>query len=334
MSGKTRALLTASFAIIAIGLSATIFLLPYRRPSPALPNPNGYDDFIKAGELITGDVGNYQRMDLVSLKNLISSNTESLRLVRLGLTRRCSVPTELAIKNFGGEIAHISKTKTIAQLLRAESRLAELENHPQEAAKDCVEGLRFGNETSRGGFIIHRLVGIACEAIAGVPLAKLVDKLSCEEAQTLLPELERLDSERVSFEETRRIEKRFAYHELLKVGNPVQIISGWWEGRAVVERSENRHNTIVAHERLILIELALRCYQADHGNAATNLDQLTPKYIGRVPMDPFNQQPFHYKLEAGQWLVYSIGPDRVDDGGRPMVKGIIAKGDITYDSSW
>ena len=30
-------------------------------PVPPLPNPNGYDDLVKAGETITGDVGNYRQ---------------------------------------------------------------------------------------------------------------------------------------------------------------------------------------------------------------------------------------------------------------------------------
>ena len=31
-------------------------------PVPPLPNPNGYDDLVKAGETITGDVGNFDSM--------------------------------------------------------------------------------------------------------------------------------------------------------------------------------------------------------------------------------------------------------------------------------
>src|SRR5437867_3628759 len=66
-------------------------------PSPPLPNPNGYDDFLNAAALLTGDVGNASTSDHDSLRALVSTNSETLRLLRLGLTRDCSVPTDSAI---------------------------------------------------------------------------------------------------------------------------------------------------------------------------------------------------------------------------------------------
>jgi len=32
--------------------------------------------------------------------------------------------------------------------------------------------------------------------------------------------------------------------------------------------------------------------------------------------DPFGNKPLHYKLSPGGFTVYSVGIDRVDDGGR------------------
>jgi hypothetical protein len=49
-----------------------------------------------------------------------------------------------------------------------------------------------------------------------------------------------------------------------------------------------------------------------------NLDQLKPKYIAAVPADPFDGAPLRYRrLEKG-YLVYSIGRDLHDDGGREV----------------
>ncbi|HLH56244.1 MAG TPA: hypothetical protein VKY92_21835 [Verrucomicrobiae bacterium] len=334
MPSKTFKLLIASSAILALGLCAIALLLVGSPGAPPLPHPNGYDDYTRAGNLIAGDVGNYQSMDFRTLTNLISSNEEALNVIRLGLSHTCCVPTELAISNFRTTIGPLSNTKRIAQLLRAQGRLLELQNHPGAAAKNYIEGLRFGNEVSRGGFVIHRLVGIACEAIAGIPLARLIDDLDSEEMRKLLPEMERLDRERVSFEETRHCEKLFARHELMRTANPVQLVVGWRQSRDILKQTQIRHNTTVAHERLIMIEMALRCYQSDHHNMPANLDQLVPQYLSRVPPDPFNEQPFRYKTTAGQWLVYSVGPDGADDGGKPITKNSGTNGDITYSSSW
>ncbi len=50
---------------------------------------------------------------------------------------------------------------------------------------------------SRGGFIINRLVGIACEAIGDTPLTKLAPKLDSQEARPVIAELEQIDLARV-----------------------------------------------------------------------------------------------------------------------------------------
>jgi hypothetical protein len=50
-----------------------------------------------------------------------------------------------------------------------------------------------GNAMSQGGFIIHRLVGCACEADACIQLSRLAPTLGAKEARWLIAELERID---------------------------------------------------------------------------------------------------------------------------------------------
>jgi hypothetical protein len=49
-----------------------------------------------------------------------------------------------------------------------------------------------------------------------------------------------------------------------------------------------------------------------------NLDQLKPKYIAAVPADPFDGAPLRYRRIEKGYLVYSIGRDLHDDGGREV----------------
>lgn len=37
--------------------------------------------------------------------------------------------------------------------------------------------------------------------------------------------------------------------------------------------------------------------------------------LAGVPGDPYNGQPLQSKLPRGGMIIYSVGPDRVDDGG-------------------
>lgn len=53
------------------------------------------------------------------------------------------------------------------------------------------------------------------------------------------------------------------------------------------------------------------------------LAELVPRYCDGIPQDPFDGEPLRYRhLERG-YVVYSIGPDETDDGGKepPLRKG-------------
>jgi hypothetical protein len=69
---------------------------------------------------------------------------------------------------------------------------------------------------------------------------------------------------------------------------------------------------------MLLLALALQAYRLDHGRYPDTLAQLTPHYLKAVPNDPFAaNQPMRYRRQGGKYLLYSIGPDGTDDGGKP-----------------
>jgi hypothetical protein len=81
----------------------------------------------------------------------------------------------------------------------------------------------------------------------------------------------------------------------------------------------------------------LRCYEYEQGHAPNDLDQLVPNYIQRVPSDPFSDRPLIYRPQGTDWLVYSVGEDGVDDGGKRVgrsVSGTVMRGDLFYDSPY
>jgi hypothetical protein len=209
-----------------------------------------------------------------------------------------------------------------------------MDGQPAQAARDYIQAIRLGNEISRGGFVIVRAVGILCETIGGTSLAKLVPGLSPEQALPLLGELQTIDEGRVSFDEVRRNERRFTHHEPLKEHNPLNRLIGWWQNRSAIEHFETRHKTVMAHERLLAMELALRCYRSEHGSVPAHLDELVTNYLSKVAQDPFTSQPLIYRPQGTNWLLYSVGPDGVDDGGRPAGRGLLPKGDLLFDLPW
>jgi len=332
---RFRKLLLALVILAALVVVAMLAFTNVRPPPrPPLPIPNGYDDFLTAGAVITGNLGNYSTIDQDALRDLVAANAEPLRLLRLGLSRRCSVPTEAALTNYPALMNSLAGFKGLALLLAAEGRLAELEKRPADAASSYVDAIQLGNEMSRGGFIINRLVGVACAAIGSRPLAKLLPGLTCELARPLIVRLEQIDAQGVTWDEVLQNENDYTRHELHKSANPIRWVTAWWQSRLPRKKWEARHNIEVAHIRLLMTELSLRCYQAGQGRAPTSLEQLVPNYLQSVPLDPFSGQTLVYRSQGTNWLLYSLGTDRVDDGGKPVGRGSESKGDIFFDSLW
>ncbi len=71
-----------------------------------------------------------------------------------------------------------------------------------------------------------------------------------------------------------------------------------------------------AQTRLAEVSLALAAYRADHGRYPPQLSVLCPKYLPELPKDPFSDGDFRYFLRAENCILYSVGPNGVDDGGR------------------
>jgi hypothetical protein len=67
---------------------------------------------------------------------------------------------------------------------------------------------------------------------------------------------------------------------------------------------------------VVLVAFALAQHQREHGRYPERLDALAPKYLKHVPPDLFSGRGLVYRPAANGYLLYSIGPDGKDDGGR------------------
>jgi len=67
--------------------------------------------------------------------------------------------------------------------------------------------------------------------------------------------------------------------------------------------------------------IAVERYRLDTGKLPERLEELVPKYMEKVPIDPYDGKPLRYKrLEKG-YTIYSIGEDGKDDGGKKKKSG-------------
>jgi len=74
-----------------------------------------------------------------------------------------------------------------------------------------------------------------------------------------------------------------------------------------------------ALNRLLYVGYALHAYQLEHGQYPETLSSLCPDYLTAIPSDPFaDAQPLKYRRTKTGYLLYSIGPDARDDGGKAV----------------
>jgi type II secretory pathway pseudopilin PulG len=69
------------------------------------------------------------------------------------------------------------------------------------------------------------------------------------------------------------------------------------------------------------ITLALAAYRAEHGRYPDRLERLAPKHLDKVPEDIFADGPLHYRQQDNGYMLYSVGRDGEDDGGREYDSG-------------
>jgi hypothetical protein len=64
------------------------------------------------------------------------------------------------------------------------------------------------------------------------------------------------------------------------------------------------------------LAFALEWYRGEKGNYPRKLDALTPRYMKEIPRDMFSGKALIYRPTAEGYLLYSVGPNGRDDGGR------------------
>jgi membrane protease YdiL (CAAX protease family) len=87
-----------------------------------------------------------------------------------------------------------------------------------------------------------------------------------------------------------------------------------------------------ADEDALVVVTSLLRYRLEVGDLPDNLNALVDKgYLKELPADPFSGSAFVYKKAGGDFLLYSLGPDFDDDGGRPIRHGDdFQDGDIVF----
>jgi hypothetical protein len=267
------------------------FLVATKRPVPLpdapLPNPNGYDQFIAAAGMLQEHTDSYDTMSEAELAALVATNTEPLALAQSAFTNECRVPVQYSLAYLSANLKVLEGFKYLAQTMTAKGRLAELQNHPVEAARDYLDVIHFGTESGRGGFVLDALFGIAIEEIGQDHLKNLVNNLDAASCRTTAATLESLYSHRQAWDDivnkeevlTRRLSPNlFGY-----LAESVVMYRQLSEARKKAEKALQKKQVETQN---LAIQFAARAYELDKGKPPTSSTDLVPTYLKAMPKDP------------------------------------------------
>lgn len=154
-------------------------------------------------------------------------------------------------------------------------------------------------------------------------------------------ELRELKGEQILLEAIRQVRTNYSFHTalaeqetrliaLFKLPAPAsdgQTLQGMFNPTLPTILSQSALSLSTYLKRIMVVETArqlavtaisLKRYQLRHGNYPSDLGALVPEFLQSVPRDPADGQPIRYRLNAdGTFVLYSIGPDGVDDHGDP-----------------
>lgn len=219
----------AEKALVGVGGALTVFavaaflvwqnanaLPAVRIPAPPpLPNPNGYDFYVRAGNLALGtDISENSPDRIVphlgrlatriEVDAELASNVTALKMLRDGFAFPSRQPP---VRSFNRSFPNLANLRKIARVLAFEARVKSARGNHAGAASSSLDALRLGEDLPRGGALIDELVGIAVSAIGRQPLWKEADHLSASEARAAARRLEAIRASHVPYADVLTEEK-------------------------------------------------------------------------------------------------------------------------------
>ena len=282
-----KAFLSVCLLILISALAYGVVELNRKTPLPPLPSPNGYDDFVKAGQLLLGDPLYFNRTNVEVLRLELATNAEPIRLIRQGVTKKCRISVPYSSTYINRRMTELMSGKRLAWLLEADGRLAELEHRTNDAARIHLETIRYGQESCRGGVMIDHLVGIAIETIGASSLQKLTSGLDAKTCRVVAKQLQEIDDSREPSSDVLNNEQAWMrissdLRQRIQAMIPIERLN---PTRQVKKGFIMKCNQTELLLRRLMIDLATRAYKLEHGQLPKSLNELVPDYLDAIPVD-------------------------------------------------
>jgi hypothetical protein len=281
-----KKLFLAGAALIIVVLTVLFVLTSSIEPEAPLPNPNGYDDFVKAAAMVSANTSDWPALSAEPLRQMVVTNHPALELVRAGLLKECSVVPYEMHDLTNSHLSDLGGMKSVAHAFCAAGRLALIHGRTNEAAYFALECIQFGQESARGGVVIDGLVGIAIQAIGRARLEEALPGMDADAARKIVAVLDDIANERESAEDIFKREAQWARRGRFgKVGVFTQLLAPF-QSRKMRESAQAKFVKLVNDLQRTKLRAAAHAYELDHGEPPAGVHELVPQYLKSLPLDP------------------------------------------------
>jgi len=249
--------------------------------------------------------------------------------------------------------------RTLARLLRGEALVLHARGAAESGLVDSLLGLQMARHMMGGNISIETTYGAFIHQVGGKAFEFLLPEVRgpalCREAIAQLDQLLSRDAYRVGEEfhiEAGSVDPRMLptltsmqqeareavgilndaldlpYREFASLSRPPNFpeFSQWDSIKASASTLYREKASMVAYKTLA----AVKAYQLETGDFPETLGELVPEYLPEIPMDPFIGEPFKYVRSEDAVVVYAVGFDLKDDGGKRVGSTLNGKGDYVF----
>ena len=308
-----------TFSLICLVPLADLYLglLPPSLPAVTLPKPNGYDELVRASNQLDWTAIPNSDPDAANetqCQQFVLDNRSALSMARQSLKLPSQVPLSSGSHRVNPDYQAM---RNLCRALWLEARTHQAGGRPTDAMSTYFDALRLAGAASRGGVATDDLMAAAIEGGTVDKLAASVPDLDDLALATLISECQSMLATR---EPLTNILPRTRINDQLEDG---------WLGRLLDWLNSWDLSEFDIHEQLpkirarrdarlwlLIVESALRRHELAHGKAPDSLAELVPEFLAHIPVDPCGCQPFVYRRINSRHVLYSVGQDGRDDGGK------------------
>lgn len=322
-------LLLATFMVIASQQPGTAFT------PPVVPPNNGYDQLIAASKLISPQTDQYnhldEEVDLSELKQIVEQNGPALKRVDEAMSASLAVPVDWSAapgSTSSLRLNSISSLRSIARALSAQSRWQRETNSQASAIESAGKIYRLGTVCGHGGLLNDYFVGLAIRGM-GLDALRRVDTRQSHLLQAAITAI-------IKHRENSETADEVIARESLYIAANLTGLRGWMMRGSLDEMLEPTirsawaaEQRVEAQQGLLLLHLALHKFRQDHGSWPKSLHEISAAGMSSMPLDPFSNQAFIYQVTDGGYRLYSVGENKIDDGGVSDEDGL--QPDLVFD---